>query len=61
MAEFLEPIWRSAVVKAEPVFIVSSDPRRLKVLRSALDGFAGEANINAGISPTHAFNPRGGD
>src|SRR5271163_3478867 len=36
---FVHPIWRTAVVSIEPVFILAGKWPRQQVLRTALDGF----------------------
>ena len=48
-------------MKIEPVFIFSCDRRGLDVLRGVLDSFAGEADIDFGVRPTHPLNPEGGN
>src|ERR1035438_10052034 len=55
----VQPIWRPAVVKVQPVLILSSDRHGLNVLRSVLDGFPGEADVDFRIRPAHPFDPCG--
>ncbi len=57
--DFVHPIGRPAVVRVEPVFILSSNRPGEQILRAAFDGFPGEARIDFRIRPAHTFNPRG--
>jgi hypothetical protein len=54
---FVQPIRGTAVVRIEPIFILSRDLREVDELRGTLNGFPGEADVDFGIFPTDPFNP----
>jgi hypothetical protein len=56
---FTHPIWRPAIVKMEPAFILTSDRHGFSELGARFYGFPGEANEHFGICPVHLVNPGG--